>query len=80
MDDSQRALRRAADEAFSRSLDQLGVCFQPEGEASLAAQPFEDQSVMPNAASHASSLETLPLQSLEDAAADIERLFRHRQN
>jgi hypothetical protein len=80
MDDSQRALRRAAAEAFSRSLDQLAVCFDPELEASLAPPPSKAQSKVqstpPNrSASGVPSVET-SLQALEDAATDIEQLMQ----
>jgi hypothetical protein len=74
MDDSQRALRRAAAEAFSQSLDQLGGCFVAESEA-IAAQPFEAESVSPHLP-RSSAPEATPLQALEDAAADIEQLFK----
>lgn len=75
MDNSQRALRRAAAEAFSRSLDQLAVCFEPEDKARLGTQPFK-QPVLSHSTSGVSSIEALQLEALEDAAADIEQLFR----
>jgi hypothetical protein len=75
MDDSQRALRRAAAEAFFQSLDQLGVCFEPEGEP-IAAQPLTQPERL--TAGSAASPQTATLQALEDAAADIEQLFGQR--
>ncbi len=76
MDNSQRALRRAAAEAFSQSLEQLGGCFEPESEA-IAAQPFEAQSVRADSAPQPpTETEITSLQALEDAAADIEQLFQ----
>lgn len=78
MDDSQQTLRRAAAKAFSQSLDQLSVCFEPDGEANLATQPLTqpERSDAGRAASH----QTTTLQALEDAAADIEQLFGQNTN
>lgn len=76
MDNSQWSQRRAAAEAFSQSLDQLGVCFEPEDEA-IAARPLP-QLGTPNAGKTA-SLKAITLQALEDAAADIEQLFRQEK-
>jgi hypothetical protein len=78
MDGSQSALRRAAAEAFSHSLDQLGVWFEPEAEANLAAQPVKAQPEM-HSVIGATSPKTATLKALEEAAADIEQLFGQRK-
>lgn len=69
MDQDQRELRRAATEAFIESLDQLVDCLEAKEILSEQAQKAKKpQSV--------SRIESVSLQRLEDAAADIEQFMQ----
>jgi predicted metalloenzyme YecM len=78
MDQHQRELRRAADQAFLESLNHLGISLQvSEGSFDGESEP------LPTLAVSAKQLETLQktvppidLEELEDAAADIENYMK----
>jgi hypothetical protein len=83
MDQSQQALRHAAAQAFIESLDQLATCFES---ADLAPE-FVQSSPTPSSPTqpevdqqHPSSnaIHSQVLQSLEDAAADIDQFIQSR--
>jgi hypothetical protein len=61
MDQSQKELRRAANKAFMESLDHLGMSLQ-----TAETEPDEPPPTIP----------AIDLESLEDAAADIEQYMK----
>lgn len=78
MDHSQREMRRAAAQAFSQSLEQLAGCLKPELNSTghKPSQPPEKSQAEPDAMSR----QAMSLKDLEEAAADIERLFMQIKN
>lgn len=71
MDEHQRSLRRAANQAFMESLDQLAVSLRQESKpAQKVDQQQPDGAVAP----------PINLRALEEAAADIEQFMQTTQD
>lgn len=74
MDQHQRSLRSEAAKAFIESLDQLEVCWQSQEEG-LETEPTPTAE---SAAEHPSCT-AIDLNALEEAAADIERFMKEKE-
>jgi hypothetical protein len=70
MDQHQRELRRAADQAFLESLNHLGVSLQ------VSEGSFDGESEPLPIASLQKTVPPIDLEDLEDAAADIENYMK----
>ncbi|NJR64292.1 MAG: hypothetical protein HC772_01510 [Leptolyngbyaceae cyanobacterium CRU_2_3] len=81
MDQNQQELRRAAAQAFAQSLGQLEKTLQPSEEAAMKMGDRPAQTLYPDRlepANPAAASLDLDIETLEAAAADIERFIQAR--
>lgn len=77
MDAYQQDLRRAADQAFIESLNQLEAMLLNEDTASAIEEPVKDSSSEQPTVEHLSHLD---LAAFEEAVADIEAFMQQRRS